>query len=211
MRIHAKIVIVVLFSIVGIGNSMNAKETESPDYLKYVDEIIDGFVKDMKKKYNLNCYGSGGSMPTDVEKVNVLFTFYRKSTVDDARKMEVNAVQDLLQRINTHAKIRPYLREYPFGTDRVGVTISFRTKTDGHPLDGSVALVFLVKNKIFYHAAEIQMQEPTPLTYMNEKNEVVKELIGGGPREKLIPLMEETYEEALQIVETTSPFKPKNP
>ena len=192
--------IVVLFSIVGIGNSMNAKETESPDYLKYVDEIIDGFVKDMKKKYNLNCYGSGGSMPTDVEKVNVLFTFYRKSTVDDARKMEVNAVQDLLQRINTHAKIRPYLREYPFGTDRVGVTISFRTKTDGHPLDGSVALVFLVKNKICYHTAEMRMSDPINSISLDKNNKPITKIIPGELEEELVPLMEESYEEALKIV-----------
>lgn len=182
---------------------MNANEAKSPPYLKYVDEIVDDFVEQMEKKYELHCYGSGGSMPNDVEKINVLFACYKKSTVNDARKMEVNAIQELLKRINSHEKIRPYLREYPFCTTRVGITISFRTKTDGHPLDGSVALVSLVKNKIFYDSAEIQIEEPTPLSYMNEKNEVVKEFIGGGPKEKLVPLMEENYEEALKIVGTT--------
>lgn len=201
MKINAKIVIVIIFLIT--GRSMNANEEKSRDYLKYVDEIVDDFVDQMEKKYELHCYGSGGSMPNDVEKINVLFAYYKNSTVNDARKMEVNAIQELLKRINSHEKIRPYLREYPFSTDRVGVTISFRTKTDGHPLDGSVALVSLVKNKIFYDAAEIQIEEPTPLSYMNEKNEVVKEFIGGGPKEKLVPLMEETYEEALKIVGTT--------
>lgn len=201
MKIRAKIVIVIMFLI--IGHSMNANETKSPDYLKYVDEIVNDFVEQMEKKYKLHCYGSGGSMPTDVEKIDVLFAYYKKSTVDDARKMEVNAIQELLRRINTHEKIRPYLREYPFHADRIGISISFRTKTNGHPLDGSVAHVSIGKSKIFYYTAEIQIEEPTPLTYMNEKNEVVKEFIGGGPEEKLIPLMEETYEEALKIVGTT--------
>ena len=41
----------------------------------------------------------------------------------------------------------------------------------------------------------------SPITYVNKKNEVVKKLIGGGPRERLIPLMEEDYEEAVKIVE----------
>ena len=72
------------------------------------------------------------------------------------------------------------------------------------PLDGTVASVFLAKNKIFYRKAEIITQEPTPFTYMNEKNEVVKEMIGGGPVEELIPLFEETYENALQIVQAGS-------
>ncbi len=183
---------------------MNAKETQPDNYEKYVNEIVDDFVKQMKTKHQLHCYGSGGSMPKDVEKIKVLFISYQHSTVDDARKVEVDAIQELLQRINAHEKIRPYLREYPFGPNRVDISISFRTETDDRPLDGSVASVFLAKDKIFYRAAEIQMQEPTPLIYMNEKNEVVKELIGGGPREKLIPLMEETYEEALKIVRTAS-------
>lgn len=201
MKIHVKLLIAIFTLITGLN--VSAKETKSPDYLKYVDEIVDDFVNDMKKKYKLHCYGSGGSMPTDVEKIEVLFISYSKSLVNDARKMEVTAVQELLHRINTHEKIRPYLREYPFHADRIGVSISFRSETDDRPLDGSVAYVSIGKNKIFYYTAEIQIEEPTPLSYMNEKNEVVKEFIGGGPKEKLVPLMEETYEEALKIVKAT--------
>jgi hypothetical protein len=201
MKIHVKLVVAIFVLITGIH--MSAEETKSPDYIKYVDELIGDFVEKMEKKYKLHCYGSGGSMPKDVEEIEVLFTSYQKSTIDDTRKVGVAAVQEFLQLINAHEKIRPHLREYPFGTDRVGISISFKTKTDTWPLDGSVASIFLAKNKIFYRAAEVVIEEPTPLTYMNEKNEVVKEFIGGGPKEKLIPLMEETYEEALKIVGIT--------
>ena len=45
----------------------------------------------------------------------------------------------------------------------------------------------------------------SPLTYMNEKNEVVKEMIPGTLEENLIDLMNEPYEEALKIVQTTPP------
>ena len=201
MKIHVKLIVAIFVLIT--GTNMNAEETKSPDYIVYVDEIVRDFVEQMAKKHKLHCYGSGGSMPKDVEEIEVLFISYQKSTIDDTRKVGVAAVQELLQRINAHEKIRPYLREYPFSTDRVGISISFKTKTDTWPLDGSVASVFLAKNKIFYRSAEIQIEEPTPLSYMNEKNEVVKEFIGGGPKEKLVPLMEETYEEALKIVGTT--------
>lgn len=142
-------------------------------------------------------------MPYDIEKINVLFSSYRKSTIEEARKMEVDAIQELLQRINSHEKIRPFLREYPFGTDRVGVTISFKTKSNTRPLDGSVAFVFLAKNKIFYEAAEIDIEEPTSITYTNEKHEVVKEFIEGYISDKLISLMNEPFEEALKIVGTS--------
>lgn len=202
MIAHVKTFIFLVFILI-TGPKLNAKEKNQTEYLKCVDQIVADFDRDMEKKYELHFYGSGGSMPTDVEKIEVLFISYQQSTIDDARKMEVDGIQSLLQRINAHEKLRPYLREYPFKTDRVGLSISFRTEADDRPLDGSVALVFLAKNKIFYDAAEIQIEEPAPLTYMNEKNEVVKEFIGGGPKEKLIPLMEETYEEALKIIGTT--------
>lgn len=177
-----------------------SKESKSPDYLKYVNEIVDDFVKDMEKKYKLHCYGSGGSMPKDVEKIDVLFISYNKSTVEDARKMEVNAIEDLLYRINSHEKIRPYLREYPFHAERIGLSISFHTKIDARPLDGSVAFVFLARNKIFYRAAEMRMSDPIPLTRVGKNGEWTKEIIPGELQEELIPLLEEPYEEALKIV-----------
>ena len=100
-------------------------------------------------------------------------------------------------------KIRPYLREYPFNADRINVSISFRTETDDRPLDGSVALVSLVNNKIYYDAAEMKMSAPIPLARINANNEWTKEIIPGKLQEELVPLMEETYEEALKIVGTT--------
>lgn len=186
------------------SSSLYSEESKPPEYLKYVDEIVADFAKEMKKKYKLHCYGDGGSMPTDVAEIDVLFISYSHSTVDEARKMEVNAVQELLKRINSHEKIRPYLREYPFSQDRVGVSISFRTETDSRPLDGSVAYVSIGKGKIFYYSAEMKMTAATPLTYMNEKNEVVKEMIPGTLEENLIDLMNEPYEKALKIVKAAS-------
>lgn len=202
-KMQTRVNFIFLIFIVFAGSNLIANETKSSDYEKYVDEIVKDFCGDMTNTYALHCYGSGGSMPKEVEKIEVLFISYKKSTVNDARKMEVDAVQRLLHRINTHEKIRPYLKEYPFNTERVNVSISFRTETDDRPLDGSVALVFLAKNRIFYRAAEMIMSEPIPLTRINSNNEWTKELVPGKLQEELVPLMEETYEEALKIVGIT--------
>lgn len=196
--------IVFLIAALLTKSSLFSEESKPPEYLKYVDEIVADFAKEMKKKHKLHCCGDGGSMPTDVAEIDVLFISYSHSTVDEARKLEINAVQELLKRINSHEKIRPYLREYPFNQDRVGVSISFRTETDDRPLDGSVAYVSMGKGKIFYYSAEMKMTTAMPLIYMNEKNEVVKKMIPGHPEEDLINLMNEPYEEALKIVETAS-------
>jgi hypothetical protein len=208
MRKCAKIFIFLIFTLI-TGSNLIGKETNQPDYLKYVNEIVSDFVKDMEKKHKLHCSGSGGRMPKDVEKIEVLFSSRENTKIEEARKMEIYGIQSLLQRINDHEKIRPYLREYPFKSSRVDVSISFITDTNEHPIDGSVAFVFLARDKIFYRAAEIQIDEPTPLTYMNDKNEIVRELIESDPQINLVPLMNEPYEEALKIVESNSPQKSK--
>lgn len=177
-----------------------AEENKLPAYLEYVDEIVDTFSKEMEKEYEIRCCGSGGSMPYNVEKIEVLFSASRKATIEEARKIEINGLKKLLNHVNKHEKIRPYLKEYPFNLERVRVSISFYPSNNGRPLDGSVAHVFFSGKKIFYDKAEVQVDEPTPLIYENEKKEVVKEMIGGGPKERLVPLFEESYEEALKAL-----------
>ncbi len=191
--------IVLFIAILSTGLAADSKESESPPYLTYVDEIVRGFAESMKTKHKLHCYGSGGSMPTDVEEIEVMFISYSHLTVNDGRRLEIEAIQDLLTRINSHEKIRPYLREYPFDHSRVTISISFRTETDDRPLDGSVALVFSANNKIFYKAAEMKMSNPVPMTYMNKNNEWITEIKPGELRETLTPILEETFEEAVKI------------
>ena len=148
-------------------------------------------------------------MPKDVEKIEIFFSSYSKSTIENARKMEVNAIQALLKRINSHEKIRPFLREYPFTSSRIGILISFRTLNDTRPVDGSIAVVSLANNTIFYDIAKIIIKEPIPFTYTTRDNQTVTEVIEGGPREKLVPLMEEPYEEALKILRISPPESQK--
>jgi hypothetical protein len=194
-----------LITIFFIGSQLDSKEIKSPEYIKYVDEIVTSFVKDMEKKHKLHCYGSGGSMPKDVEKIDVLFLSQGRFNLEEARKTEVTAIKELLRQINNHEKIRPYLREYPFDINRIGVSISFRTKNDNYPLDGSIASVFIAKNKIFYYTAEMKMSDPITSISLDENNKPITKVIPGELEEELVPLMEETYEEALKIVQTTPP------
>ena len=199
MTKHANLILGIVFFLIS-GIHLNAKEIHSNEYCRYVNEITKSFAKEMENDFDLFCIGSGGRMPHDVEKIEVLFVAHRKTTLEEARKMEVKGVQNLLKKINTHEKIRPYLREYPFKSDRVDVSISFQTKEDYHITDGSVTLVYLVKNKVIYRAAEMRKEKSYPGYDCRDPNNIIY----FPPREKieeeLIPLFEEPYEEALKIV-----------
>jgi hypothetical protein len=165
---------------------VTANQYKSPIYTQYVAEVTSTFLKEIYKEYGFRSGGSGGSMPYDVEEIEVSFDSNQSATVEQARELEIKLTERFVQIINGHEKIRPFLREYPFPSSRVRVDISFtipsKTKL---PIDNSVLLVFQAKNRIFYRA-------------INPDNQYV-----------LKPIMDEPYEEALKIVQNNALKKGK--
>ncbi len=159
---------------------MHAATSQAPDYSVYVKEIINSFAEEMNREFGLVCVGDGRKMPRDVEEIDIKFKAYRRATTEEARAFQVIVTQKLLEKINAHEKIRPYLREFPFKSERVSVTISFSMPNGLRYSDGSVALVQPARNKIFYCTTD-------PFT------------------KKLIDLLEEPYAEAEQFVKERPP------
>jgi hypothetical protein len=157
-----------------MGSQVNATEEES-DYTQYVDEIVNKFAKDMKRRFGLVCEGSGGSMPYDVEEIMVNFQMYHKVSIEEARKLEIEATEALVKMINDHEKIRPYLREFPFPAGRTEVQIGFVNKRGLPHTDGSVVFLFQARDRLLYRKVNKQT-------------------------ERLEPLYEESYEEAYNKV-----------
>ena len=147
-----------------------AKRNATEEYVYYVHEIIHQFEKKIKKERGLQAYGSGGSMPFDVESISVSFSLFKNMSIEDARKLEVDLIEELKQMVTAHAKIRPFLREYPFNSARARVSLSFYPKDEGN-----LVHVFNARDTIFY--------------YVKDSNEKLDRQI-----------LEEPFEEAYQIV-----------
>lgn len=162
---------------------MNASEEGSKDYLKYVDEITRRFSKEIKKEFGIECTGSGGSMPHDVQEISMEFVAYQRATVEQARELEVKITEKFVQAINAHEKIRPFLREFPFPSGRTEVGISFFKRNNIPYIDGSVAYVSHIRSKIHYRA-----EDP-------DNPHLFK------------PITSEPYEEALKIVQENAATK----
>jgi hypothetical protein len=186
------IIVLVLFSL-GIGVNVYSKEAkkDNVDYEVFVDDIVRSFAKEMKKESGLVCIGDGGRMPYNVETIAVKFIAYQKASIDEARALEVKSTERLLQMINKHEKIRPYLKEYPFVSNRINVSISFYKPDNEYFLDGSVAIVSQVKGIIYYDKVE----PTTTKKYATEE---------------LVDLYKEPYEEALKIIEKKNEPKDEN-
>jgi len=184
VKILLALVLVVLF--INLKIKSNKQEKTEDDYEVYVNQIVNTFANEMKEKYGLRCCGSGGSMPYNVEKISVVFTIKQKPTLDEARIIQVNAVERLIELVNNHEKIRPYLAEYPFTYNRADVSISFKNKNWLRYTDGTVTYVFMARNKIFFDSAE-------KITRKRLSGEIYE-------TDKLTNLLEEPYELALEKV-----------
>ena len=194
-----KVLFILTFFMV---NSMHAKER--PVYVKYVHEIVNQYIKEMEREHGLHCIGSGGGMSKDVEEVGVMFTIQKKVTsLEEARELEVAAIQKLLDHINNHPKIRPFLREYPFKYDRVRISISFDDENNQRYTDGSIVYMYQARNKIFYKKAKEYIDKGYQITDP-DTNEVYT--VPDREATKLIDYYDEPYEEAVKKIKSL----PKN-
>lgn len=197
-----KIVKYFSFLILVIFYSFGIQADAAP-YEKYVNEIVGAFAHDMKKEYGLICIGSGGRMPRNVETIGVRFYAYWRSPLEETRELIVKAKEKLVNRVNAHEKIRPYLKEYPFTWRGADISIAFHKPNSGsYYLDGSVAFACSADRgtKISYNAAELQTRELPGLIDQEGNILISSEIV---EEEVFVDLFTETYEEALAIVNTS--------
>lgn len=191
-------------SLALLFSGCNSSRLDAP-YGKYADEITNAFARDMKKKYGLVCVGSGGRMANGVNAFCLRFHAYRRATVEEAREMLVTSAQMLVDRVNAHEKIRPYLNEYPFTWRGADIQIAFHNRQGNttYYLDGSVALAQIGerattrKGFLAYDKAELQKKKGVDFIDFDGTVELGKVT----EREVFVDIMEESYEEALKIVE----------
>ncbi len=151
-----------------------------------VNEVVDLLEKEMKEQFGLRCIGQGGSMPYDIQEIGVRFLGHQQVSVEEARELEIRAVERFVEIINAHEGIRPFLRDYPWDYRRARVMIAFHDERGNDYPDG-ITLILQGKDQLVYYGPE---------KYPNDIDH----------------LKEEPYEEAKKIV-TSSPscLKPMAP
>ena len=121
------------------------------NYVHFSNKIVDQFCKEMESKHDLYCYGSGGSFPHDIESIDLSFFYKKKMSKDEARKLEIIAIQSLAEKINNNREVSPYLREHPFPPERMYISISFNNMDEKNLQDGELQTVMQARNKLFFH------------------------------------------------------------
>lgn len=169
------LIVLFLFS----AFNLHVEKPEPLEYPKYVKEITRTFTKEMEERFGLQHCGDGGSMPMDVEEIEVHFSTNRRASLEEAREIEVKAVEKLLLIINEHKQIWPYLREHPFTPERVGVMISFNNDYNNRYCDGTIIYMSLIRGKIYYRAYD--PIEGNLIELFNEPYEEAKTIVQNKP------------------------------
>jgi len=163
-----------------------------PQIIEYATHLQNQFIQEMAD-YGLVCIGKNGGYINPIKTFYLSFVGYRRATLEEARALEVFAIEKLTNLLNSDEKIRPYLCEFPFPAHRVEISLSFDSPFGSHYADESIAYVFYVRNRLFYNVYD-------PIT------------------EELVTLCEEPYADAKKILENKpvqDPFihqvKPQEP
>jgi hypothetical protein len=168
------------------------EEDENPrEFDPYFAEIRDAFVAEMEQEHRITCSQMSFSPREKIDEFNFSFQVWQRATVEEARVWMVFATEKLLQKINAHEKIRPYLREYPFPPGRALIDMRFYNSFNQRPADGSVSMAFHVGSK-----ATTEWGNYLFYTFDEAFFGLSKKEVG------------EPYEEALKIVQASGITKP---
>ena len=150
-------------------------------YENELDTFLNSYAREVKSKWGIQCVAAGGEMSDGIKEFAFSFKRNKRTSIEEARKLEVEATDLLLSKINANEKLRPYLANYPFPVDKTKVKITFQKSDKEDFDDGSLYTVFQENNKIQYHAHDVFKEDAPTLYYP-------------------ILIREESYDEALQIL-----------
>jgi len=167
------------------------KQEKSPyiEYISYVNEIREAFAAQILNDQHLICVGDSGKMHEKVEEMGLQFKANRRATVEEARALQLHVMNKLVEAVNTHPKLQPFLAERPFTHKHVTISISFEDSNGSHA-DG-IAWIHNIpdsagavenRNKLFYYTLD-------PYTG------------------KLTDLFDEPYDKAFELVQASLPMK----
>jgi hypothetical protein len=158
-----------------------SKRHEPPHYEKLADRITAATAQKIEAETGLSLFGIGGGMMDHVRMMAMSFECFGEITMEQGRELVIYCVNEYLSAINACEELRPHLIHYPFTPKDIRIKI-FICKQDHREVPiGSLAVVGMVKGILDYDIKQ-----------------------SGSP--SIRQIHEESYEEALKILETGSPI-----
>ena len=157
------ILICIAYFALSLSVGQNMNETMSP-HGQALYEYANKIGKKLEKKYEMYSLGvGGGATPEGIWLMSISFNRYGKPiTETEARKLIISCVDDFLDSINNNDELRPFLKEYPFTSKNLDITIFNFNNNDFLYLFPLIAVVNNSRGKIGYFTEDPSTQPKFP-------------------------------------------------
>ncbi len=125
-------------------------------YEAELDQFIASLSKKIKKKWGVVGVSMGGNMREGIEDFAFLLQRYKRVKLEEARRLEVEITEMLVEQINGNEKLRPYMKHYPYTPSQVRVKIEFQPDPYFGFTDGSLCSVSQENNKLQYYVSHVE-------------------------------------------------------
>ncbi len=142
---------------------------------KIVNEILKKTSMKLAHEKGLIPFGEGGRMMDQIKMLSLAFLYRHPIDIEEGRELLVFAVQEFLAEVNANERVRPYLNNFPFEPKNISLSIYLQNRDGSTFGAGKLSAIW---------ANEGMMQ------YKIEDS-----------NKRLEKIHQETYQEALQIVE----------
>ena len=147
------------------------------DYEKIADGITYRVKKQLKTIPGLLCVGTGGGMMEHIYRMSMSFHLLREVDLPEARRILVYITTEYLKEINSSKRVRPYLKDYPFKATNLEIRVWIQKENNDDVGPDQIDYMAAYRGTLTY---DLPLK---PGSYVEQI------------------LHEETYEEALKIVQ----------
>lgn len=144
----------------------------------------------MRDELGLILSGDSGRMHEKIEIIGLMFHANRRASIEEARALQLTAMERLAQAVNDHEKIQPYLLKRPLTFRDVEIDITF-AGINGKCSDGTVGHILNViasgppenANKLFYFSNDAFHEESNE--FLCESCDEALKIVQNSPIENL--------------------------
>ena len=126
----------LLATVIGLfaiftGFAMPDDDPYISDASRFVHKILDESAKVIETKYGIKTCGEGAAMPGgNIKKFNLSFVTRSPYAKQQLRELLIASAHELLNAINKHEGVRPYLEKYPFTIENVQIKFLIMKKVE---------------------------------------------------------------------------------
>lgn len=166
---------------------LNACHAPSPrgnqdqNYEKIADKITAITAQKIEAQTGLHLMGVGGGAIDKIRKLNMSFQHFGEITLDQGRELLIFCINEYLTAVNSNEEIRTHLIHYPFTPKDIQIEIFINQENHKDVPIGALSVICEIDGILKY-----KTRQPDPII--------------------LHKIHEETYEEAVKILETQGPI-----